>query len=105
MNIFQQTNRPAETASLTTMIKEGALLLDVRTPGEFELGHVNGSVNIPLDRLGLSLAGLNKMKNIIVYCQSGGRSSMAKSILEQNGFTRVINGGTWIYVNQLLNAI
>ena len=39
-------------------------------------------------------------KNIVVFCRSGARSGMAKSILEQNGFTNVINAGTWESVNQ-----
>ena len=46
------------------------------------------------------LAKFKNKKNIIVFCRSGNRSSMAKSILEQNGFTNVVNGGTWNNVNQ-----
>jgi len=86
-------------------IKEGAFLVDVRTPTEFDGGHVKGSINIPLDRIEVSLNKFKDKKNIIVFCRSGNRSSQAKSILERNGFINVINGGTWQSVNQLKNAI
>jgi rhodanese-related sulfurtransferase len=77
------------------IISKGAFLVDVRTPAEFSEGHVNGSVNIPLDQVQNQLAKFKNKENIVVFCRSGNRSSQAKSILEQNGFTNVTNGGTW----------
>ena len=100
MNFFQQLFGGGATVDLKGVIAEGAFLVDVRTAGEFAEGHVKGSVNIPLDRVQSQLAKFKNKKNIIVFCRSGGRSSQAKSILEQNGFTNVINGGTWNNVNQ-----
>ena len=76
--------------------------MDVRTPGEFAGGKVKGSVNIPLDKISAQLAKFKNKKNIIVFCQSGGRSSQAKTILEQNGIANVINGGTWNNINQFI---
>lgn len=102
MNIFNQLFGGSVKADLEKAIKEGAFLVDVRTPGEFAGGHVKGSLNIPLDKLPLQLSKFRDKKNIIVFCQSGGRSSQAKSILQQNGFTNVINGGTWNNVNQFV---
>lgn len=84
-------------------IKEGALLVDVRTAAEFSTGSVRGAVNIPLDQLSGKLTALKEKKSIVVFCRSGNRSSQAKSILERHGFTNVLNGGTWQYVNQLKN--
>lgn len=84
---------------LKNVIAEGAFLVDVRSPGEFAEGHVKNSVNIPLDRIAAELPKFKNKKNIVVFCRSGNRSSMAKSVLEQNGFTNVINGGTWTNVN------
>jgi rhodanese-related sulfurtransferase len=81
--------------NLATLINDGAFLVDVRSPGEFAEGHVNGSVNIPLDQVQNQLAKFKNKENIVVFCRSGNRSSQAKSILEQNGFTNVTNGGTW----------
>lgn len=88
------------TANLQSIISDGAFLVDVRTPEEFAEGYVKGSVNIPLDKVPSQLAEFKNKKNIVVFCRSGGRSGQAKSILEQNGFTSVINGGTWEIVNK-----
>ncbi len=92
----------AATANLESIIGDSAFLVDVRTAGEFAEGHVKGSVNIPLDRVPAELEKFKNKKNIVVFCRSGGRSGQAKSILEQNGFTNVINGGPWDYVNQFV---
>ena len=81
--------------NLATLINDGAFLVDVRSPGEFAEGNAKGSVNIPLDQLQNQLAKFKDKENIVVFCRSGNRSSQAKSILEQNGFTNVTNGGTW----------
>ena len=89
------------TADLKSLINEGAFLVDVRTPGEFADGHVRGSVNIPLD-ITKEIAKFKDKKNIIVFCRSGNRSGMAKSLLEQQGITNVVNGGTWQHVAQFV---
>ena len=102
MSIFQTLFGGAKPIDLKNIINEGAFLVDVRTRGEFVEGHVKGSVNIPLDTIPNQLAKFKNKKNIIVFCRSGGRSSQAKSILEQNGFTNVVNGGTWDHVNQFV---
>jgi rhodanese-related sulfurtransferase len=81
--------------NLATLINDGAFLVDVRSPGEFAEGNAKGSVNIPLDQVQNQLAKFKDKENIVVFCRSGNRSSQAKSILEQNGFTNVTNGGTW----------
>lgn len=87
-------------ADIIEKLKEGAFLVDVRSPQEFDAGHVKGSINIPLDRIPNSLDKLKGKKNIIVFCRSGNRSSQAKSILEKNGFSNITNGGTWQSVNE-----
>ena len=102
MNLFQKLFSSAPAVDLRSIIDEGAFLVDVRTPGEFASGHVKGSVNIPLDNLPHQLAKFKNKKNIVVFCRSGNRSSQAKSILQQNGFANVVNGGTWENVNQYL---
>jgi len=102
-NLFQQMFGQSG-AGLETAIKEGAFLVDVRTPGEFAEGSAKGAVNIPLDNLGRQLDKFKDKKNIVVFCRSGARSGQAKSILESNGFTNVINGGTWQQVSQAVNA-
>lgn len=72
-----------------------ALLVDVRTPGEFASGHVAGAVNIPLSQLGDRLSELGDRGDPIeVYCRSGNRSSRAAGLLAGYGFTSVTDLGS-----------
>ncbi|RKR83696.1 rhodanese-related sulfurtransferase [Mucilaginibacter gracilis] len=103
MNIFKQLFGASDEPDLQTIIKEGAFLVDVRNPSEFAGGHVKGSVNIPLDQIVTQLSKFKNKKNIVVFCQSGGRSMMAKSILTKSGIDNVINGKTWEQVNRFVN--
>lgn len=78
------------------LVKQGAIILDVRSSGEYSGGHLKGSINIPLDQLSKNLGKLkDKSKPIITVCASGMRSASAKSILKSNGYTQVYNGGGW----------
>lgn len=103
MNIFKQLFGGAAKPDLKGLIHDGAFLVDVRSAGEFAQGNVKGSVNIPLDSIPSQLAKFKGKKHIIVFCRSGNRSSQAKSFLEQNGFTNVVNGGTWENVNRFIS--
>ena len=79
------------------LIKQGAIILDVRSKGEYQGGHIQGSINISVDTLQNNLGKLNdKNKAIITCCASGMRSASAKSILKSNGYTNVHNGGGWM---------
>ena len=82
-------------AAAWTAIGQGALLVDVRSEQEFQGGHLDGAINVPHDRISQHLGrfGTDKNRPIVVYCLSGGRSALAKALLERNGFTQVINGG------------
>jgi rhodanese-related sulfurtransferase len=78
------------------LVKQGAIILDVRSKGEYSGGHIRGSVNISVDTLSKNLGKLkDKNKPIITCCASGMRSASAKSILKANGYTEVYNGGGW----------
>ena len=84
-------------ADFAMMVKQGAIILDVRSKGEYASGHIKGSINISVDSLSRSLAQFkDKQKPIITCCASGMRSASAKSILKANGFEHVHNGGSWI---------
>lgn len=85
-----------KTIDYTQLVREGAIILDVRTGGEFSTGHIKGSINIPVNALSKNLAKLkSKNKPIITCCASGMRSASAKSILQSNNFSNVYNGGSW----------
>ena len=76
-------------------INQGALLVDVRTQGEFDQGHLPGAKLIPVNEVQQRIAefGDDKNRPIVVYCKSGGRSGRAQSMLQEAGFTDVTNGG------------
>lgn len=104
--IYSQYKIPV-TKSRTTQktkqtTKNETFYVDVRTPAEFAQGSVKGAINIPLDQIENQLAKFKGKKNIVVFCRSGNRSSQAKVILEQNGFTNIKNGGSWEDVNAKL---
>lgn len=70
------------------------VIVDVRTPGEFEAGHVEGSMNIPLDKVPDALEKFRSMKApIVLCCRSGQRSGQALTWLKQQGLENVYNGG------------
>ena len=72
------------------LVDGGALLLDVRTPGEFASGHIDGAVNIPVQELAGRLGELDdKQRDIVVYCRSGSRSAQAKRLLAAEGYASV----------------
>jgi phage shock protein E len=79
--------------ALLSGTREGALILDVRTAGEYEAGHVPGAINIPHDQLETRLAEINADPNrpVVVYCQSGRRAEMATSVLSEHGFSQVLH--------------
>ena len=96
INIFKKIFGLENQVEYSELIKKGAIILDVRTKGEFSGGHIKGSLNIPLDQLTDRLLEIKKQnKPIITCCASGMRSASAKRILKSNGFTEVHNGGGW----------
>lgn len=87
-------------ADIGELIHNGATIIDVRTKGEFQQGHLKNSVNIPLDKLSANLRKLDKNNPIITCCASGMRSASARSILLSSGFTQVYNGGSWTHLRK-----
>jgi NADPH-dependent 2,4-dienoyl-CoA reductase/sulfur reductase-like enzyme/rhodanese-related sulfurtransferase len=79
-------------------IGDDKLLVDVRTPGEFEVGTICGAINIPVDQLRYRLSELPKDKELMVFCQVGLRGYVACRILSQNSFScRNLSGGYKTY--------
>ena len=85
------------------LVKEGAVILDVRSKSEYSGGHIKNSINIPVNELQNNLSRLkNKDKTIITCCASGMRSASAKNVLENSGYKNVHNGGGWNSLNNKL---
>jgi len=80
---------------LQALRAQGAVVLDVRTPGEYGQGHADGSRNIPLNELPGRLGELKQDTPILACCASGMRSGQAVAILRRAGFTQVHNAGSW----------
>jgi rhodanese-related sulfurtransferase len=73
-------------------------LLDVRTPGEYKSGHIEGFTNIEVDSLRANLSRLDKSKPVYAHCRSGLRSYLACRMLTQNGFDCYnLSGGHRLY--------
>ena len=76
------------------MIKAGAKVIDVRSPGEFADEAYPGAVNVPLNVLPAKLGEIGPKEGpLVLYCASGARSASAARLLKQAGFTNVVNAG------------
>ncbi len=87
-------------------LEQGALVVDVRTPGEFQAGHLDKAKNLPLDDLRSVLPGRvpDKSQVLLLHCLSGNRSGMAKGQLKRMGYTNVHNLGSFGRAQRLLAA-
>jgi rhodanese-related sulfurtransferase len=94
------SNVTAEKAKQLIDNKE-VVVLDVRTPEEFEEGHIPNSILVPVQELEFRLNELGKEEHYLVVCRSGNRSTQASEILINNKFTNIYNmtGGmnNWPY--------
>ncbi len=75
------------------LVADGAVLLDVRTTGEYGSGHLPGAINVPVQDLEQRISELDPTKPVVVYCGSGARSARAKRLLEAKGFEAVSDLG------------
>lgn len=78
--------------------KPGLVILDVRTQSEYDDGHIEGAVLIPVQELADRLGDLSKDDEILVYCRSGNRSATAVGIMEDHGFSKIF------HMNQGMNG-
>ena len=82
------------SAEAHEMVRQGGVLLDVRSPEEFAAGHLPGAMNIPVGEVRARAAELGpRSRPVVTYCRSGGRSARAASTLRELGFERVLNLG------------
>jgi phage shock protein E len=95
-------SKGAVNTEIVNAVAQGAMLIDVRSPEEFKSGSVKGAVNIPVDNITARFKIVQGKNTVVVFCRSGNRSRMAKSILLDLGVKNVIDGGTWQAVKQML---
>lgn len=86
-----------DTVTAVNAIQAGAVLLDVRTPEEFETGHIAGAINLDIEApdADARLAELDPDARYVVYCRSGNRSTVAAQRMIDLGITDVVNGGSF----------
>ena len=103
-NILKKDSNIFHWNEVDSIKSDKSLLLDVRSPEEFQLGTIDGSVNIPLDDLRDRLSEIPKDKEIYLFCQVGLRGYLAARILMQNGYLHVKNLSrgykTWLMATQ-----
>lgn len=88
------------TTDLGTLIKSGAIIIDVRSREEFSGGHVPGSINMPLQEIPSRLNEIKAFQPpVVLCCASGNRSGQAEYYLREQGLKNVRNGGSWFDVN------
>lgn len=90
------------SGAVKELLDKGAVIVDVRTPGEFQGGHVAGSKNYPLQDLPNRVDELKKIgKPLVLCCASGNRSGQAAGFLKSRGI-ECENGGGWMQVNNMV---
>lgn len=95
MGLLDMLGFGSKTENVKDFTDRNAVIIDVRTVGEFQQGHIKNSKNIPLNILSTKINEIKKLnKPVIVCCQSGMRSGQAAGILKSNGI-EVMNGGGW----------
>lgn len=104
LNFLKKIFSPGPAVNYKELVGRGAVIVDVRTPAEYKSGHIKGSLNLPLQSLTQSLGKIKSGVPVITCCASGMRSASAKSILKNNGFEEVYNGGAWSGLNQQLKG-
>ena len=82
-----------EPAQARQLVSEGAVLVDVRSPGEFASGHIDGALNVPVQELSNRLGEIPEGRPVILYCLSGRRSAHAAEVLRKSGRKDIYNLG------------
>jgi len=95
--------KKVDSAGLIALQQKGAQVVDVRTAGEYQLGHIPGATNVPVDQLQASAANWNRDAAYVVYCASGARSAQAQAIMKSMGFKSVadLRGGIATWTGQI----
>ena len=88
---------------LLETIRRKPYIIDVRTPQEYRMGHIQQAVNIPLELISKNADKIRKIgKPVITCCQTGSRSGRAARRLRRKGIPEVLNGGGWVSLKDLI---
>ena len=90
-NLLKGDFKQVNVDKVRDLVKEGAIIVDVREPGEYSRGHIKGAVNIPLSQLRQRIEEIPKDKPVYLHCRTGQRSYNAARALQNLGYTNVYN--------------
>jgi len=97
-NLLTEKSKHFHWHEIEEVRREGGVMIDLRTPAEYENAHIEGAINIPMDELRSRLGELDKSKKLYLICQIGLRGYLAVRILSQNGFEAYnLSGGYRLY--------
>lgn len=93
-------------AAAQDMLRKGAVIVDVRSPDEFSGRHLPNAINIPLDQISSALPRRfpDRTKAILLHCQSGTRSGIARSQLRKLGYAKAFNLGSYSRAAKITSA-
>src|SRR2546423_4652488 len=87
-------------------LRNGAVIIDVRTALEFDEGKVRGSINIPVDRISANVERIRDMRKPIIICSDGDvRADQSATILKANGIKEVYNAGSWMRLLKMVKSL
>jgi phage shock protein E len=103
--LLRQSNLISEEAA-RSYLKQGAMIIDVRSAEEFRSGHLPGAINIPVNELEPQIPARvpNQQTVLLLHCQSGVRSGMGKRVLTKLGYSKVFNLGSYTRAEKILRA-
>lgn len=103
--LFKRSGQIDEAAA-RAHLKDGAMIIDVRTAGEFNSGHLPTAINLPLDQIESSVPRRvkDKSKILLLHCHSGMRSSAAKKKLNAMGYVNAFNLGSYGRASRIVNG-
>lgn len=90
-NILEGEVKAIQWHEIENLDKEKSIIIDTRTLSEYEMGHIDNAINIPVDEMRERLSEISKDKQLILYCAIGYRGYLATQILKHNGYENVYN--------------
>ena len=87
-------------------LRKGAVIIDVRTANEFDMGKIPGSVNIPVDRISINSQRIKGMNRPVIFCcNTGHRSRQALAIMKEKGLNEAYSVGNWERLLKIVNRL
>jgi phage shock protein E len=103
MGLLSLLGIKTKSEKVKELMAKGAIIVDVRTPQEYNDGHIASSLNIPVDQIEARISTLKKKaRPVIVCCRTGSRAGRAKAVLRRHDID-CLNGGSWGGLNYLIH--